>query len=177
MMKVHLFHDVDLPKPGSGTRSTRSLSVTVECVMILLEAKSMMTIDFDKNVGQRVRHRQHFGQKCLRKTCDDNTTESEAKAVSAGWSDVMDVISWCYVQWCDGLARATSVSSRAARMRRAVSEAARRIVRLRSHGEVGRVSVCLFRWETLHQDTKTISSARRVATSYWIGRALLQGWS
>ena len=84
-----------------------------------------------------------------------NTTESEAKAVSAGilwkhmevltWSDVMDVISWCYVQWCDGLSGATSVSSRAARMRRAVSQAARRIVRLRSHGEVGRVSVCLFR--------------------------------
>ena len=56
-----------------------------------------------------------------------NTAESEAKAVSAGvlwnqldmltWSDVMDVISWCYVQWCDGLSRASSVSSRAARVR------------------------------------------------------------
>ena len=91
----------------------------------------------------------------------------------------MDAISWCYVQWCDGLSRASSVSSRAARVRIAarLSEAARRIVRLRSHGEVGRVSMCLFRWETLHEETKTISSARRVATSYWIGRALLQGRS
>ena len=43
----------------------------------------------------------------------------------------MDVISWCYVQWCDGLSRATSVSSRATRVRIAarLSEAARRIVR------------------------------------------------
>ena len=81
-----------------------------------------------------------------------NTAESEAKAVSAGvlwnhleiltWSDVMDAIS--YVQWCDGLSRASSVSSRAARVRTAarLSEAARRIVRLRSHRHVGRVSVC-----------------------------------
>ena len=95
------------------------------------------------------------------------------------WSDVMDAISWCCVQWCDGLSRASSVSSRAARVRIAarLREAARRIVRLRSHGEVGRVSMCLFRWETLHEETRTISSARRVAASYWIGRALLQGRS
>ena len=30
----------------------------------------------------------------------------------------MDVISWCYVQWCYGLSRASSVSSRAARVRK-----------------------------------------------------------
>ena len=30
------------------------MSVTVEGALILLEAKSMMTIDFDKDVGQRV---------------------------------------------------------------------------------------------------------------------------
>ena len=50
-------------------------------------------------------------------------------------------------------------------------------MRLRSHGEVRRVSMCLFRWETLHNETKTRSSAMRVATLYWIGRALLQGRS
>ena len=57
-----------------------------------------------------------------------NTAESEAKAVNAEvfwnhldmltWSDVMDVISWCYVQWCYGLSRASSLSSRAARVRK-----------------------------------------------------------
>ena len=184
------------------------MSVTVEGVLILLEAKSMMTIDFDKDVGQRVLGTDNMSVKSVmgrhvlisgfvesgeirtgKWKGRYNTAESEAKAVSAGvlwnhldmltWSDVMDVISWCYVQWCDGLSRASSVSSRAARVRIAarLSEAARRIVRLRSHGEVGRISMCLFRWETLHDEMKTISSARRVATSYWIGRALLQGRS
>ena len=91
----------------------------------------------------------------------------------------MDENNWCCVQWCDGLSRASSVSNRAARVRTAarLSEAARRIVRLRGHEEVGRVSMCLFRWETFHEETKPISSAKRVATSYWIGRASLQGWS
>ena len=71
MMRVH-FHDVGLPKAGSGTRSTRSLSGTVEGILILLEAKSMMTIDFDKHVGQRVLGTDNMSVKrCHGKTCAD----------------------------------------------------------------------------------------------------------
>ena len=73
------------------------------------------------------------------------------------WNDAKD-ISWYYVQKCDGLSRATSarsgratdMSSRAARVRNAtrLSEATRRVVKLRSHGEAG----CITRGNIIRGD-------------------------
>ena len=105
-----------------------------------------MTIDFDKDVGQRVKGTDNISVKSVmgrhvliqgfvesgeirteKWTGKCNIAESEAKAVSAGvlwnhletltWSDVMDVISWCYVHLHGGVSKASSVSSRVARVR------------------------------------------------------------
>ena len=139
MIRIH-FQLCRFTQNWKWDKKHTKLCVTVEGALILLEAKSMMTIDFDKDVGQRVlvtdymsvksvmgRHVLisgfvEFGEIRTEKWKERyNTAESEAKAVSAGvlwnhldmltWSDVIDVISWCYVQWCDVLSWASSVSS------------------------------------------------------------------
>ena len=118
-----------------------------------------------------------------------NTADNGTKVVSAEVlrkhlkvlkrGDAKDVISWCYAQWCDGLAMLEivdvcgellrgsrekySISRELEQQCSRVSESAKRDGRVRRMGKQG---LCICR--PIRQDNTT--SIRRLSISYWIGQ-------
>ena len=179
----------DVIAPREDTDGAHAECVGVNGVLILHDAKSIMTIDFGTDVKQcvcvsgtesslvkRVMERLVLLIQGLVGSGEIRTEKWKGKCFRRKhvkmlqWSDAKDVIGQSFLKWCCGLSRAMRASSRAARVRKAaiLSEASCEVmekldayvcVRLKGH------------YPRIHEETTTTSSTKRASSSDWIGRA------